>query len=98
MILGHYMQHDRVSLLKAVKTWPQGIYDAGAIVLALKGSLEASPTDRLLLEAAVELCVSYRLCEPLATEKLTRQEQVHENQAAGQSTALLTPAEETGRV
>ncbi|KAI0807975.1 vacuolar assembling protein VPS41 [Fomes fomentarius] len=44
MILGHFLTHDRQTLLQTIKTWPKGIYDISAVIVAVQSHLDRAPS------------------------------------------------------
>ncbi|TBU65241.1 vacuolar assembling protein VPS41 [Dichomitus squalens] len=44
MILAHFLQHDRQTLLQTIKTWPKGIYDISAVIVAVQSELDRAPS------------------------------------------------------
>ncbi|OCH94458.1 vacuolar protein sorting-associated protein 41 [Obba rivulosa] len=44
MILAYFLAHDRQTLLQTIKTWPKGIYDISAVIVAIQAELDRSPS------------------------------------------------------
>ncbi|PIL28149.1 hypothetical protein GSI_09686 [Ganoderma sinense ZZ0214-1] len=44
MILAHFLTHDRQTLLQTIKTWPKGIYDVPAVIVAVQSELDRAPS------------------------------------------------------
>ncbi|KAF8887029.1 vacuolar assembling protein VPS41 [Gymnopilus junonius] len=40
MMLGHFLMHDRKTLLQTIKSWPRGIYDIAAVIVAVRAELD----------------------------------------------------------
>ncbi|KAL6307128.1 vacuolar protein sorting-associated protein 41 [Sparassis latifolia] len=48
MILAHFLAHDRQSLLQTIKSWPKGIYDIPAVIVAVQSELDRAPSSSSL--------------------------------------------------
>ncbi|KAI0748728.1 vacuolar assembling protein VPS41 [Daedaleopsis nitida] len=44
MILGYFLNNDRQTLLQTIKTWPKGIYDIPAVIVAVQSQLDRAPS------------------------------------------------------
>ncbi|KAI0351535.1 vacuolar protein sorting-associated protein 41 [Trametes cingulata] len=44
IVLTHFLAHDRQALLQTIKTWPKGIYDIGAVIVAVQSELDRAPS------------------------------------------------------
>lgn len=44
MILAHFLSHDCQALLDTIKSWPIGIYDIPAVIVAVQAALERLPS------------------------------------------------------
>ncbi|RDX46971.1 vacuolar assembling protein VPS41 [Lentinus brumalis] len=44
MILAHFLTHDRQTLLQTIKSWPKGIYDISAVIVAVQSELDRAPS------------------------------------------------------
>ncbi|KAI0075229.1 vacuolar assembling protein VPS41 [Panus rudis PR-1116 ss-1] len=66
MILAYFLSHDRETLLKTIQSWPKGIYDISAVIVAIQSELEkapssskdamtATPDNAILMECLAEL-------------------------------------------
>ncbi|KAG1743621.1 uncharacterized protein EDB91DRAFT_1125116 [Suillus paluster] len=44
MILGHFLAHDKQSLMRTIKEWPKSIYDISVVIFAVQAELERSPS------------------------------------------------------
>ncbi|KAI0323327.1 vacuolar protein sorting-associated protein 41, partial [Cubamyces sp. BRFM 1775] len=44
IVLTHFLAHDRQALLQTIKTWPKGIYDIAAVIVAVQSELERAPS------------------------------------------------------
>ncbi|KAI0685116.1 vacuolar assembling protein VPS41 [Cerioporus squamosus] len=44
MILAHFLAHDRQTLLQTIKSWPKGIYDISAVIVAVQSELDRAPS------------------------------------------------------
>ncbi|OBZ70031.1 Vacuolar protein sorting-associated protein 41 [Grifola frondosa] len=44
MVLAHFLAHDRHALLQTIKSWPKGIYDIAAVIVAIQSELDRSPS------------------------------------------------------
>ncbi|KAI1791727.1 vacuolar assembling protein VPS41 [Ganoderma leucocontextum] len=44
MILAHFLTHDPQTLLQTIKTWPKGIYDISAVIVAVQSELDRAPS------------------------------------------------------
>ncbi|OAX39598.1 vacuolar protein sorting-associated protein 41 [Rhizopogon vinicolor AM-OR11-026] len=44
MIIGHFLVHDKQSLMRTIKEWPKSIYDISAAIVAVQAELDRSPS------------------------------------------------------
>ncbi|KAJ8501707.1 hypothetical protein ONZ51_g465 [Trametes cubensis] len=44
IVLTYFLAHDRQALLQTIKTWPKGIYDIAAVIVAVQSELERAPS------------------------------------------------------
>ncbi|EMD40305.1 hypothetical protein CERSUDRAFT_121110 [Gelatoporia subvermispora B] len=44
MVLAYFLAHDRHTLLQTIKTWPKGIYDISAVIIAIQAELDRAPS------------------------------------------------------
>ena len=44
MILAYFLSHDRQALLDTIKSWPTGIYDIPAVIVAIQAEMERLPS------------------------------------------------------
>ncbi|KAI0766345.1 vacuolar protein sorting-associated protein 41 [Trametes elegans] len=44
IVLTHFLAHDRQALLQTIKTWPKGIYDIAAVIVAVQSELDRAPS------------------------------------------------------
>lgn len=44
MILAYFLSHDRQMLLSTIKSWPTGIYDISAVIVAVHAELDRAPS------------------------------------------------------
>ncbi|KAI9069075.1 vacuolar protein sorting-associated protein 41 [Trametes sanguinea] len=44
IVLTYFLAHDRQALLQTIKTWPKGIYDISAVIVAVQSELEKAPS------------------------------------------------------
>ncbi|CCM00293.1 uncharacterized protein FIBRA_02323 [Fibroporia radiculosa] len=70
MIMAYYLANDRQMLLQTIKSWPKGIYDISAVIVAVQAELDRSPSSSsarttssetvLLMESLAELYTNNR--------------------------------------
>ncbi|EIW51779.1 vacuolar protein sorting-associated protein 41 [Trametes versicolor FP-101664 SS1] len=44
IVLTYFLAHDRQALLQTIKTWPKGIYDISAVIVAVQSELDRAPS------------------------------------------------------
>ncbi|KAI9569265.1 hypothetical protein HD554DRAFT_2092425 [Boletus coccyginus] len=44
MILGHFLSHDKLALLRMIREWPSSIYDTPAVIVAIQSELDRTPS------------------------------------------------------
>ncbi|KAF8555539.1 vacuolar protein sorting-associated protein 41 [Imleria badia] len=44
MILGHFLSHDKLALLRMIMEWPSSIYDISAVIVAIQSELDRTPS------------------------------------------------------
>ncbi|GJE87282.1 vacuolar assembling protein VPS41 [Phanerochaete sordida] len=44
MVLAYFLSHDRQMLLKTIQSWPTGIYDISAVIVAVQAELDRAPS------------------------------------------------------
>ncbi|KAI8982914.1 vacuolar protein sorting-associated protein 41 [Trametes punicea] len=44
IVLTYFLAHDRQALLQTIRTWPKGIYDIAAVIVAIQSELERAPS------------------------------------------------------
>ncbi|KAI0672661.1 vacuolar protein sorting-associated protein 41 [Trametes maxima] len=48
IVLTHFLAHDRQALLQTIRTWPKGIYDIAAVIVAVQSELDRAPSSSSL--------------------------------------------------
>ncbi|KAM0792872.1 hypothetical protein ACM66B_002635 [Microbotryomycetes sp. NB124-2] len=57
MVLVHFLRHDEAKLQETIKTWPQDIYEASAVIHAVRGQLDRKPKSSTLKQILADLYV-----------------------------------------
>ncbi|TFK47011.1 vacuolar protein sorting-associated protein 41 [Heliocybe sulcata] len=57
MVLAYFLTHDRHALLQTIKTWPKGIYDISAVIVAVQSELDKAPSTSTTARTAPEAAI-----------------------------------------
>ncbi|KAK4049400.1 Vacuolar protein sorting-associated protein 41 [Microbotryomycetes sp. JL201] len=58
LILVHFLRHDEDKLLEMIRSWPHDIYEASAVIHAVRGQLDRRPKSTTLRQILADLYIS----------------------------------------